>query len=126
MEKAETYSGMCPALLHGLDYKGQACDLCAAMNARAKRVQLEHASAKKQFTDKAYCVACPECSADPLTGCAAYSGRSASKPHSSREARANGLRQSPRRGWFQKPKVPIVFTEAELAAFQVLGHALPK
>jgi hypothetical protein len=120
-------TGMCPALLHGLDHEGQACDLCAAMNARAKRVQFEHEHAQKKFTDKAYCVACPECSADPLEGCIAVNGGERScKLHGKREARANGLKATPRRGHYQRPKVPIQFTDAELQAFRLLGHEIPK
>lgn len=117
---------MCPALLHGLDFDGQVCDLCAAMVARAARIQFEHKNALKQFTEKAYCVACPECSADPLQGCTAdYGGGRSCKLHSKREARANGLRPTPRRGHYQRPKTPIVFNEAERQAFQALGFPIP-
>lgn len=119
-------TGMCPALLHGLDYANQACDLCAEMNKRATRIQFEHTNAQKQFTAKSYCVACPECFADPLQGCAAESGHSCSKPHGRREARANGLRATPRRGHFQRPRTPIVFADAERQAFRLLGHEIPK
>lgn len=118
--------GLCPALLHGLDYAGQKCDLCAEIEKRAARLLFEHTNAQKKFTLPAYCVVCPECFADPLTGCAAYSGRSCSKPHGAREARANGLRATPRRGFYQRPKKPIVFNEAERQAFQLLGHEIPK
>ncbi len=118
--------GLCPALLHGLDYAGQKCDLCAEIEKRATRLQFEHANARKQFTLPAYCVVCPECFADPLQGCTAVSGRSCSKPHGAREARANGLRATPRRGFYQRPKKPIIYNAAEQQAFRLLGHEIPK
>lgn len=118
---------MCPAQLHGLDYDGQACDLCAEMNKQAGRIQYEHARVQKPFKARAYCVACPECGSHPLEGCVAANGNSRScKLHGKREARANGLKATPRRGFYQKPKTPIVFAEAELQAFRLLGHAIPK
>ncbi len=118
-------TGMCPALLHGLDYAGQTCDFCEAMNKRAARHQRAMTTYLAPFKDRAYCVACPECSSDPLIGCVADSGRSC-KPHGKREARANGLKSTPRRGHYQRPKNGIQFNEAERQAFQLLGHAIPK
>jgi hypothetical protein len=115
---------MCPALLHGLDFDGQACDFCAEMVKQAGRLQYQMTQ-YKPFTERAYCVACPECNAHPLEGCCAYGGRSC-KLHSKREARANGLRATPRRGFFQRPKTPIQFNEAERQAFQLLGFPIPE
>jgi hypothetical protein len=33
----QTWNGMCPAGLHGLDYQDQRCDLCAGVTTSAKR-----------------------------------------------------------------------------------------
>ena len=118
---------MCPAQLHGLDYDGQACDECAKIVARGGWVRADHARAQKPFKVRGYCVVCPECFADPLEGCIAINGGERScKLHGKREARANGLKATPRRGYYQKPKVPIQFNAAEQQAFQLLGHAIPK
>jgi hypothetical protein len=76
--------------------------------------------------DRAYCAECPLCAAVPRYGCTADSGRGRAKPHADRVARANGLGRTPRSGCYAVPRKPHVFSEAEKAAFQALGHKIPE
>jgi len=92
----------------------------------ATRTQATKPPQAPVLRDRAYCVECPLCAALPLVGCTADSGRSRDKPHADRVARSNGLKRTPRSGCYAVPRKPHVFSEAEQAAFQALGHPIPK
>ena len=81
------------------------------------KLQLQH--------QRAYCVSCPLCAADPGINCTSDTGRSRSKPHADRVARSNGLKATPRMGQYARPRDGLTFTEAEIKAFQALDLEIP-
>lgn len=120
------WNGLCSAGLHGLDFEGQPCDLCQPDDPTKLPPHLAASLPYGELPrERPYCVECSECGAVPREHCVTVGGRSC-KPHGKRIARANGLRPTPRRGMFSKPPGGIEFTEAELEAFRVLGHEIPK
>lgn len=61
-------------------------------------------------------VRCDECGARPFVRCTTVSGVVCKYPHAKRVARKNGLKQTPRRGHFVRPKEGIQYDEDEIAA----------